>query len=161
MIFQLLWYYYSNIWPFWQCIEERDEGKKAKEKQGKKEVKNDFHSCTTNFSLEKTFSFYFAAKGSRAPVYLLCNFPAENDVFENCKEKTWVMVLLSSRPGSKPSVLRKCIGIHSGFFFLLGQKNESFLLCFPLEKTYFHHLHTIKGERMGVQWDFGFFVKAG
>ena len=112
-------------------------------------------------ALKKTFSFYFAAKGSRAPVYLLCNFPAENDVFENCKEKTWVMVLLSSRPGSKPSVLRKCIGIHSGFFFLLGQKNESFLLCFPLEKTYFHHLHTIKGERMGVQWDFGFFVKAG
>ena len=134
---------------------------KGKRKTRKKEVKNDFHSCTTNFSLEKTFSFYFAAKGSRAPVYLLCNFPAENDVFENCKEKTWVMVLLSSRPGSKPSVLRKCIGIHSGFFFLLGQKNESFFALLSIGNTYFHHLHTIKGERMGVQWDFGFFVKAG
>ena len=45
------------------------------------------------------------------------------------------------------------------FFFLLG---DNFFFCFlPLEKTYFHHLHTIKGERMGVQWDFGFFVKAG
>ena len=110
---------------------------KGKRKTRKKEVKNDFHSCTTNFSLEKTFSFYFAAKGSRAPVYLLCNFPAENDVFENCKEKTWVMVLLSSRPGSKPSVLRKCIGIHSGFVFLLGQKNESFFALLSIGKDIF------------------------
>ena len=47
------------------------------------------------------------------------------------------------------------------FSFFQGRKMNLFLLCFPLEKTYFHHLHTIKGERMGVQWDFGFFVKAG
>ena len=41
------------------------------------------------------------------------------------------------------------------FRFLGKKKGGKPFNCFPLEKTYFYHLHTIKGERMGVLWKKG------
>ena len=154
--FQPLWYYCSNIWPFWQCIEERDEGKK---KSKKKEVKNDFHSCTTNFSLEK--KLFRSTLPKAEPVYLLCNFPAENDVFENCKKKKKLGLWSYSLQGQEVNQVycENALEFIQDFFFLLG---DNFFFAFFHWKR---HISTTYIPLKEKEWVYNgiylFFVKAG
>ena len=58
--------------------------RRQKEKQEKKKSRMIFILAQPILALKKLFRSTLPKAG---PVYLLCNFPAENDVFENCKKK--------------------------------------------------------------------------
>ena len=127
MIFQLLWYYYSNIWPFWQCIEERDEGKKAKEKQGKKKSRMIFILAQPILALKKLFRSTLLPKAVERRCIYYVIFPRKTTYSKTAKKKLGLWSYSLQGQEVNQVYCENALEFIQDFFFLLG---DNFFFAF-------------------------------